>query len=376
LYLTVNNTTDVAPGDITDLMTFDKSGNEPNVGDAYYVSYYYAKTNYDCGIYTKFKDVTNEFGDLSASNPLVLAAYLAFLNGASALILCQVKKALNSDLASDQAYFDVLARLQQDVNGINPSVIVPVTTSGAVINAVAQHCAVQSSMRNRRERIGFFGFAVGTEPTEAANFASAIGSERMISVYPDGAVIELVAADGSVANSVVDGSFLAAAFVGLNVSQAYDVATPMTRKVLVGFTQLVRSMDEVTMDMVATRGVTIIQKIASTFVIRHGMTTNMSSVLTREIMITTIKDFVQQSTRNVLDGFIGQKMFPSLTGQIASTLTGMLRSAVTAQLIVDYKPAIAVVDANQPDYITVTASYVPIFGLNWVAVTYTIRTKF
>jgi hypothetical protein len=376
LYLIVNNTTDVTPGDITDLQTFNKSGKEPNVGDAYYISYYYAKTNYDCAIYTKFKDVTNDFGDLSASNSLVLAAYLAFLNGASALILCQVKKAVNSDLAPDQAYLDVLVRLQQDVNGVNPAVILPVTTSGSVISAVSQHCATQSSMRNRRERIGFFGFPVGTEPTEAANFASAINSERMIGVYPDGGVVELVNADGTVADSVVDGSFLAAAFAGLNVNAAYDVATPMTRKTLVGFTQLVRSMDEVTMDMVATRGITIIQKIASTFVIRHGMTTNMSSALTREIMIITIRDFIQQSTRNVLDQFIGQKMLSNLPGAIANAVSSMLKSAVAAQIIVDFKGVSAQVDNQQPDYITVSAAYIPIFGLNWISVQYTIRTKF
>ena len=374
--LTVLDTTDITKGDVTDLQVFNKSGKEPNVGDAYYVTYFYAKTNYDCAIYTKFKNVTNDFGALSSSNSLVLAAYLAFLNGAPALIMCQVKKAANSDLAPDQAYYDVLTRLQQDVNGVNPAVILPVTTSGAVINAVSQHCSTQSSMRNRRERISFFGFAVGTEPTDAAAFASGITNRRMISVYPDGAVVELVNADGTVSISVVDGSFLAAAFCGLNVNEAYDVATPMTMKQLVGFTQLVRTMDEPTMDMVAVSGVTIIQKIASTFVIRHGMTTDQSSVLTREIMVVTIADYIQQSTRNVCKQFIGQKMLPSLTGNISNSVGSMLKSAVTAQIIFDYKAVTAQVDPNQPDYIVVTASYIPIFGLNWVGVTYTIRTKF
>lgn len=376
LYLTVNNTTDVVAGDLTDLITFDKSGKEPNVSDVYYISYFYTKDNYDCAIYTKFKDITIEYGELNASNPLVLASYMMFLNGAPALILCQVKKAEGSDLAPDTAYFDVLTRLEQDVDGINPAVIFPVTTSAAVINATSTHCATQSSKRNRRERISFFGFAVGTEPTEAGDFAQGLNTERMIGAYPDGAVIELVEPNGSVSEHVIDGSYVAAALCGLNVNPAYDVATPMTRKVLVGFKQLVRAMDETTMDMVATRGLTIVQKIGSTFVVRHGLTTNMSSALTREIMIITIRDFIQQETRRSLDQYIGRKMTANLAGEVAATLGAMLASAVDSQIIVDYKGVTAERDTVQPDFIKVTAFYIPIFGLNWVEVSYTIRVRF
>lgn len=376
LYLFVNNTTDVTAGDITDLITFDKSGNEPNVGDVYYVTYYYEKDNFDCGLYTKFKDITVEYGDLNASNPLVLASYLMFLNGATALILCQVQKAEGSDLAADASYLEVLERLEQDVDGLNPAVIFPVTTSASVINATATHCAVQSSKRNRRERISFFGFAVGTEPMEAGEFALATNTERMIGAYPDGAVIELVEPDGSVSEHVIDGTFLAAALCGLNVNPNYDVATPMTRKTLLGFKQLVRSLDEVTMDLVATRGLTVIMKVSQTFVIRHGLTTKMDSALTREIMVITIRDFIQQETRRVLEPFIGRKMTANLAGEVAATLGSMLASAVDSQIIVDYKGVTAERDTVQPDYIKVTAFYIPIMGLNWVDVTYQIRVRF
>lgn len=376
LDLNVNNTTDVTTGDITDFITFDKSGKEPDVGNVYYVSYYYEKDSYDCGLYTKFKDVTLEYGDLDASNPLVLAAYLMFLNGATALILCQVMKAEGSDLASDQQYFDVLKRLEQDIDGINPSVIFPVTTSASVINATSIHCATQSSKRNRRERISFFGFAVGTEPMEAGNFALSINTERMTGIYPDGAVIELVEPDGSVSEHVIDGMFLAAAFCGLNVNPIYDVATPMTRKTLLGFKQLVRSLDEPTMDMVATRGLTVIMKVSQSFIIRHALTTNMSSALTREVMIITVRDFIQQETRRVIDPFIGRKMTANLAGEIGATLGSMLASAVDSQIIVDYKGVTAIKDTVQPDYIKVTAFYIPIMGLNWVDVEYQIRVRF
>ncbi|MDD5649722.1 MAG: hypothetical protein PHF86_04780 [Candidatus Nanoarchaeia archaeon] len=376
MYLFVNNTTDVTSGDITDLITFDKSGNEPNVGDVYYVSYYYEKDNFDCALFTKFKDITNEYGDLNASNPLVLSSYLMFLNGATALILCQVQKVEGSDLASDASYIEVLQRLEQDVNGVNPSVIFPVTSSQSIINYTATHCAVQSSKRNKRERISFFGFSVGTEPMDAGNFALSLNTERMIGVYPDGAVIELVEPDGTVSEHVIDGTFIAAAFCGLNVNPIYDVATPMTRKTLLGFKNLVRSLDEVTMDLVATRGLTVIMKVSSSFIVRHGLTTNMTNTLTREIMVITIRDFINQETRRVLEPFIGRKMTSNLPGEISATLGSTLASAVDSQIITDYKGVVAERDSVQPDYIKVTGFYIPMLGLNWCDVEYQVRVRF
>jgi hypothetical protein len=376
MQLTVNNTTDITTGDITDMIVFDKSGEQPNVGDNYYVSYFYEKTDYECAFYSKFTDITNNFGNLGASNNLVLASYLMFLNGAPALILCQAKKASGSELAPDQTYFDILTRLQNDVNGINPDVIVPLTTSQAVINAVSIHCSTMSSKRNRRERIGFFGYAVGTEPMDAASYAQTLYNQRMIGLYPDGAVVELVASDGTVNDNVIDGSFLAAALAGLNVNPVYDVATPMTKKTLIGFTQLVRSLDESTMDMVATRGLTLIQNIRSSFVVRHALTTNMDSTLTREVMVITIIDFIQEQSRIVIDPFIGRKMTPNMPGQISATLGSMLASAKDSQIITDYKGIASVRDPRQPDLINVTAFFIPMFGLNWVSVSYQVQVSF
>jgi len=375
--VTVNNTTNTSAGDITNLITFDKSGKEPNVGDIYYISYEYLKTDYDCKLFTKFKDITNEYGDLDATNAIVLGAYLMFLNGAIALILCQAKKALNSEYAADSTYYDILTRLQQPVSGTNPALILPLTTSTSVVSAISQHCNIQSSKRYRRERISFFGFATGTEPNEAGNIASSINSSRMTAVYPDGAVIELTNPDGSVNDSVVDGSFIAAAYAGLNVSTAYDVAEPMTRKSIVGFTKLVRTLDEPTMDMVANKGVTVIQLIGSTTMqIRHGLTTNMASSLTREQNIITITDFIQQEARRVLDPYIGRKFVRTLTTDVSTTLGAMLRAAIEAEIIVDFKNVSAERDAVEPDFIRASAFYIPIVGVNYIEVTLNIRVRF
>ena len=371
----IDNTTNTGIGDITDLVGFDKSGNEPNVGDTYFISYEYTKTDYECKLFTKFKEITNEYGDLAPQNPIVLSSYLMFLNGAIALIGCQVPRAENSELAADIEYVDVLDRLKFPVDGVNPAVIFPATTTQSVIEITKTHCIQQSSKRNRRERISFFGYAVGTEPNEAASFASSMNSERMIAVYPDGATMEFVEADGRAVEAVVDGTALAAALIGINVSTAYDVATPMTRKQVVGFKALVRELDEVTMDQTASGGVTVIER-RNPFVIRHGLTTNMATTLTREINIITIRDFIQQEARRVLDPFIGKKFVAGLLNQVENTLSAMLRASVEAQIITDFKGVAAEKDESEPDFIRCVAYYIPVFAVNYIEVVFNVRTRF
>jgi len=373
--LIVDNTEDTSVGDSTNLITFDKSGKEPAVGETYYVTYEYNKSNYECKVFTKFKNITNEYGDLSAENPLVFASNILFMNGAIVLITCQTKRATNSEVAADQSYFEVIDRLKYPVSGVNPAVIFPVTTSKSVIEYTSQHCNVMSSKRMRRERISFFGFAVGTEPLEAANYAATINSERMVALYPDGAVTELIAADGTAVQNVVDGSFLAAALIGVNVSTAYDVAEPMTRKQIVGFKALIREMDEATMDMVATKGVTVIMG-GGPFVVRHCLTTRMESTLTRELNITTIRDYTQQESRRALDGYIGRKFVSNLTSEVETSLAAVLQAEKDAQIIDAYKGVSAERDSAQPDFIRCSAYYRPIVGLNWIEVVFNIRIKF
>jgi hypothetical protein len=149
----------------------------------------------------------------------------------------------------------------------------------------------------------------------------------------------------------------------------------MTRKQIVGFKALIREMDEATSDMVATRGVTIIMR-TNPFVVRHCLTTNMTSTLTREYNVTTVRDYIQQEARRVLDQYIGKKFIRTLTDDVAATLGAMLRAAKDATIIVDFKGVSAERDATQPDFIRATAYYIPIVGLNWIECTFNIRIRF
>lgn len=371
----VTDTANTAAGDISSIQTFNKAGNEPAVGSTYYITYYYEKTDYAPKVYTRFKDITNEYGTMDIGNQITLTAFLMMINGAVAVMCKQILKTPGQDTASDVEYITALQELEKPVNGIKPRVIHPVTTSSSVISALKTHLAQLSSERRRSERTAFIGFAVGTEPQDAAVFARAVGYGRIVAVYPDGAVVALTDERGVESEYIVDGSYLAAAMVGLNVSTAYDVAEPMTRKSLTGFKRLIRQLDEVEMDEVASAGVSVIFDDAGIIKIRHALTTDMSNPFNKAPNIITIMDEVQIQARAALDQYIGKKFLPNTPSDVAATLAATLSALQEAEIISGYANVTAIPSDFDPNYLIAEAFYKPVFELSYIRVTFNIRAK-
>lgn len=376
LWTIVTDTEDVGVGDTAEICTYDKSGNEPGIGDFYYVTYSYAKTDYACKLYTRFKDVERDFGPLSTTNELTLASYLAFQNGAIALGLCQVLKEPGENTAAAQSYINALNDLEKPIQRIyNPNFVLPLTTEDSVRTALQAHVEQMSSIRYRAERIGLFGFSLGTTPNEAQVVARNTGSKRMWGVYPDGVVIGLIDEYGTEQEYAIDSTFLAAAFAGLNVAPQYDVATPMTNKLLVGFKRLTRELDSVEQNQTAVSGLTVIEDLDPNLVIRQSLTTQMDNVLTRTPSVITIADYVQQVARFNLQRFVGVKFLRTVLSDIETTLANTLKMLVQAEIINDYKGVTAEVDENDPTIARVEAFYQPVFPLLWIVVTFNLRSR-
>jgi len=379
---TVANTEDInervgdSPGDKAIISTFKREGQEPAVSDFYYVSYWHDKKDFSCKLFTQFKDVVAEYGELKPKNHLTLASFLMFLNGAAAILCCQVLRQPGLGTAAPASFIEVLDELRKPQEfGIKPAVIHPLTTDDTTLTAVQKHNNIMSSMRFRGERITFFGVPVGTEPNEAAEKALSFRDERMIMVYPDGAVVGLLDEEGTEIENIVGGEFLAAALIGTNVSPAFDVATPMTRKTLAGFKRLFRKMDETTMDLVANSGVTIIEDTNPVLRVRHALTTDMSGALTRELSIITIKDFVQQAMRFGLEQYIGEKYLLRLNNDIAITANSIMQQLVEMEIITAASGASVETDRGDPTMAIVEISYAPVFPLNYIKVTFNLRGR-
>lgn len=374
--LKVSNTTNIASGDTATVETMDKAGSEPSVGDTYYVSYKYAKTDYDAKVFTKFSDIEDEYGTLSPDNKLTLAMYLAIQNGALLIAGKQVPKATGSDDASVTDYITAIDSLRLPIERrYKPAVIQPVTTNSQVIAYTKTHNILQSSPRYRQERITFFGFAQNTTPITAQATARSIANQRMIAVYPDAAIVTLTDETGTETDYIVDGSFLAAAVAGSNVSTAYDVASPMTHRQIVGFKSLIREMDTVEKNKTAVAGITVLEDMDPNIRIRQAFTTDTSSSLTREPTVITIVDHVQQIVRTALDQFIGIKFLGGMLGDIGRVVKTTMRSLIQAEIITSFTNVRATVDATDPTAVQVSLAFVPVFPLNYIVLEFTLSSR-
>jgi hypothetical protein len=374
----VSNTSGVLANDSAVVTTYDGSGNEPRVGDSYYVSYIYQKDDISTPrIFTRLSAVEAEYGPVSPQNPLSLAAYLMFLNGASVIAFKQLVRAANSGDATESQYIASLNELRGQLPGqISPSVIVPLApATTALATAVAQHCTLQSSSRFKSERTANMGFAAGTEPSTAGRLAETIRNERFRVLYPDVLTMSLTDAFGATSTFTVDGRYLAAAWTGRQLSAVNDVATPWTSQVIVGFNTIGRTLLDPDKDALAQRGVTIVETSGSTLRVRDGLTTNMANILTQIPTVAQIADEVQIRTRATLQRFIGTKFLASVTSQIEGAISTMFKSLVRANIITSYTGISATPDPESPVSINVQGYYKPVFPLLYILVRYFLRSS-
>ncbi len=382
MHLTVTDTAGVGVGDTAIVTTLRISGNTPKVGDFYYASFNQEK-NFDAitglsdPIYvTLEKDAVAYTGPLSVQNKLGLAAHLAFLNGAPGVILSQIKKSTGGADAPTSEYVAAIDVFNQPmVGGLKPALLEPVTTSMDVLSYLKTSNTIQSSIRYGNERMTYFGFPVGTTPSAAMGVAQAMNSERMIGIYPDGAIVAITDSQGNTLDYLVDGSFLAAAVAGRDTIPSYDVAEPLTRKPVAGFTRLYRRPDPVTQSQVANSGLTILEEQPAGVIVKMDLTTDVSSPLTRTPSIIRVKDYVQQGARSACGAYIGTKFLAARTTEIETTLKSYLSSLVKGQIINTFRDVKATPNPNDPSTVNVVAYYMPVFPLLWILITFNLMSS-
>lgn len=377
----VANTEDIGVGDTATVTTYNKSGDEPNIGDFYYVTFDKTKqfdTNglTEAKIYTVENDVYADTGPLTINNKIGMAAHLAFLNGAQAVALLQIQKTTGGDDAPDSRYIAGIDYFNEPMQAnVRPVLMQPVTTSTSVLTYLKTSNTIQSGIRYANERYSYFGFANNTSPATAQTAARAYNSERMTALYPDGAVTTLTDELGNTVEYLVDGSIMAAAIAGRDVSPAFDVAEPLTRKPIVGFTRLFRRLDSVTAAQTANSGITLFEELAAGMQIKFALTTNVSSVLTRTPSIIRTKDSIQRGARSALAPYIGKKLLTQRLAEIEQTLRSYLSALQQAQIITAFTGVKATQDPNDPTIVNVEAFYSPVFPLLWIVITFNLRSS-
>jgi hypothetical protein len=375
--LTVANTSGVGVGDTALVQTFPRGGEEPAIGDVYYTSYVYQKQDFTTAFFTKMSSIVAAYGAIHPENPVSLAAYLAMINGAVLVGIKQVPREENSNFASTASYVSAVTELEGVLPGhITPDIITPLKgDSTQLFQLLSRSNDIQSSIRYRQERTSIIGVAAGTSEESAKTLAQTLGSDRMRMVYPDMALIDIEENDGTTKEYLIDGPMLASMLAGSVVSPNFDVATPWTRRKLVGPSQLGRTLDAVAQNQLAVAGITVLDDKPPFIQVRQGFTTNMTNVLTKTPTVRLIADHVQQQSRSTLDQFIGMKFIQGILSQVEGRLARMLQGLVRQQIIAIYTGLKATVDPDDQTTANVEAFYQPVFPLLYIVLSFHLRSN-
>ncbi len=376
LEMTVYNTLNMGINTTALVTTFQRGGNEPKVGDIYYVSYNFAKTDLTTKLFRDLKRIQQNFGPPTPEFPLSLAARLALLNGAVLVGLKQVLRAPNSGQASLGSFTAAIDEQRKPIEGsVRPDIITPLGTDPEIFGYLNQHCVFMSAPRQEGERMGVVGVAAGTAPLGVSAISQGLQSELMVVTYPDTFVISIQDALGNSVDQLVDGTFMAAALAGASCNPSIDVATPWTRRQVLGFKKLGRILDPTEANQIAVAGVSIIEHVDAGMRVRHGLTTRVDTVITRTPSVTLTIQYVQQSVRRVLDPFIGQKFTGSLLKATENAMVGLFSALIDQQIVAKVVGISAQVDENDPTILRTEAIYVPVFPLEYIVSTLQIRIR-
>jgi len=376
LEMTVYNTLGTAVETTALLTTYGRSGNEPAVGDIYYISYQYAKTSLATKLFRDKKAIRANFGPPTPDFPLSLAASVSLDNGAVLIGLKQVLKAPGTSQASTASFKAAIDEQRSPIEGsVKPDVITPLGTDPEIFGYLNQHCVFMSSPRQEGERIGVVGPAAGTNPLGVTSIAQGLASELMVVSYPDSYVLSVQDANGNTFDQLVDATYMAAALAGSSCNPSVDVATPWTRRQVFNFKKLGRVLDPTEANQVAVSGVTVIEQVDAGMRVRHGLTTNVSNVITRTPSVTLTIQYVQQSIRRVLDPYIGQKFTGSLIKTVENALVGLFSTLIDQQIVTKVAGIAVSVDEDDPTIMRTEAIYVPVFPLEYITSTLQVRIR-
>jgi hypothetical protein len=298
-------------------------------------------------------------------------------NGVQTFGVIQVPVVPGTNYASTASYLAALPQLKLNLPGLTrkADVVVPLSNDPVVHQALSQQLTTLATARYRGEGIGFVGYSQFTTSTQASANAQSLHNQRMIAMGNVAAGILITNPTTGVAiEYLVDGPFIGAAMAGLNCNPANDVATTLTNQNLTGFSRLLVTYDDPTMDLMAANGLTLVLNNNGALLIRHYKTTDPDNVLVSEPTSTTIADFVAQSFRANLSQFIGRKLVDSLVTDITVVCNSLLKGLKDSQIINGYQNLVVEQDAQDPTQVDITVTFQPIFSLLYVSVTFTVQT--
>jgi hypothetical protein len=301
----------------------------------------------------------------------------------------------------DADFFDTnWAAALEKLEAVDCQMVVPLpdSTFSAIQQATVAHCELMSNTANQRERVALLGAQQGV--TNAA-----LAGRELVAVEDVG-VIEGIQGDDPeevLADNIEDlqdfdvstnygttframyfwpdeivrvingtqttlhGFYLAAAAGGL-LAATPNVAQPLTRKILTGFS-ILRSkiLRPLLLNELGDNGVAVVQPVTGGGQIQHGKTTTSSGAAEEEeLSIVFIRDRTATVLREVLRTFIGQPEDPTLVASITSMVTKTLQALMAQGLLTQFQNLNVGRDDVEPRQWNVSVEVQPVFPVNWI----------
>ncbi len=334
------------------------------------ISYQYTDADYyEAQKFYDYDDVVDFYGSPfdaagAIASEITLACNLAFTNGAQTIIAVAANGSGSIDTSD---YVAALAKLE----GIDEiAVIVPAVGDTNVFAALRDHVALQSTQKNeRRAIIGTDGSAATFSSAARIAQAKSMVNSRVLLVSPStvkyyNSAISQVQTLGS--------QFAAAALAGVAVTQ--NPAEPLTRKTVAGFVGI-ESASDAQKNQETAAGLCVIESASgSALRVRHGVTTNPQTQITREWSILGQQDAMSYRLRSTFesDGLIGSIISDTTLSNVKASAATALESLVSDGIIQGYQNLKVRQQVQNLDVIEVSFEWKASLPLNYVVVRFTI----
>ena len=298
--------------------------------------------------------------------------------GAPAVYTLQVSVAGSAPTASE--YQTALNTYAKFLPGVWR--IVPADSGDDLAATIQGHVNLMSTVEERRERTAVYGksYSAGDLAATAfsgtggvlekvGGFASGIKNKRVCVMYPD-------TASRTLSNGLsydLSQQYIAAAIAG--AESVLPTEQSRTRMTIGGFTLLKGvKMTRAQKNLLAEKGVMILDQetAGGNIVIRHGLTTDISSVQVKEASITAVGDYVSKYLRGALEAYIGKYQITAETlTMITASAKGALASLVKAKVITAGNVTAIMQDVDNPDTVAIAISIQPPYPCNYMDIVLT-----
>lgn len=358
-------------------------------GETVVVSYRYTDyAYYSPTAVSDFASVKNLYGQPLDTNtgailsPISFAAQFAFGNGARNLVLvaCQTSSGTTTTRTFIQDAYTLLA----PVENVNLVVVLPCGLTGTqgspgdIINLAQDLSSFvdQQEITNGIFTVGLIGY----ESTETVNpdyIASSTLDDRVVEAWPN----QMSFYNGFTnTTQTLSGYYLAAAYAG--ILAANPVQQGLTKQFVQGFSGIppfiFNTMSNTYKNQLSAAGVAVTEITRNgALQVRHGVTTDPSSVYTREISLVRAQDYMVLSCLDTLEGaaLIGTPITENTIPTITGLVNGVLNSLVNSGVIAGFSNVNVTQQTLNPTVIEIQFEYKPSYPLNYITFVFSIDTS-